>query len=418
MLQACPIFAGHLGARASSLPSSSSLANAAFQTSATGTRKPFMHARNLQLDFFRGIALMVIFINHTPENPWFYYTPSRFGLSDAAEIFVFLSGFAAALVYGRCFQYAGLWLGCVRVLHRCWQIYTSHLASFFLLATLCVLGNKGMAGMDYIHRLNIQYFFDNTQAAVLELFTLQYVPNYFDILPMYMVLMLCVPLFWAISRIRPGLALLCSALVYAASGAFAWELQADAVTGRPWFFNPFAWQFMFFTGFAFGAGWLRPPPPSRRFAGLCLLFVLLSIPLGHIYLYQRLEFWGMLRTYLEPWLDKSHLGILRWLHFLALAYLMNQWFKRHSDWLHLPPLQWVSQMGRRSLPIFLLSMCLSYLAGMALDQGGHEAVNAVWVNLAGLSAMLLAAQALAWLEAKPWKTAGYFESSPIGGDAA
>jgi hypothetical protein len=375
-----------------------------------------MQARNLQLDFFRGLALMIIFINHTPENAWFFYTPSRFGLSDAAEVFVFLSGFAAALVYGRCFQYAGLWLGCVRILHRCWQIYTSHLASFFLLAALSALGNKGVAGIDYIQRLKLEYFFEHTQDAVLELFTLRYVPNYFDILPLYLALMSAVPLFWIISRIRPGLALSCSALAYAASWAFAWELQADVETGRPWFFNPFAWQFMFFTGFAFGAGWLRPPPFSRGLAGLCLLLVLLSIPLGCYGIHQHLEFWGMLRASLAPLLDKSHLGILRWVHFLALAYLLNQGFKRYPHWLRLAPLRWVSQMGQRSLPIFLVSMCLSQLAGMALDQGGHEAGNTAWVNLAGLGLMLLATQALAWLEAKPWRTGRYFEAMQMGSD--
>lgn len=88
--------------------------------------------RNLHLDFFRGIALMIIFINHMPGNPWFWYTPSQFGLSDAADIFVFISGFTSAIVYGSCFERVGLWLGCVRILHRCGQIYAAHLASFFL----------------------------------------------------------------------------------------------------------------------------------------------------------------------------------------------------------------------------------------------------------------------------------------------
>ena len=64
--------------------------------------------RNLLLDFFRGWALLIIFVNHIPFNTWSAYTPSRFGLSDAAEIFVFLSGFAAAIAFGRSFRVAGL----------------------------------------------------------------------------------------------------------------------------------------------------------------------------------------------------------------------------------------------------------------------------------------------------------------------
>gem|GEM_PF-3488749 len=47
-----------------------------------GLPDPLQQTRNIELDFFRGLALMVIFINHMPDNPWFWYYPSRFGLSD------------------------------------------------------------------------------------------------------------------------------------------------------------------------------------------------------------------------------------------------------------------------------------------------------------------------------------------------
>jgi len=211
-------------------------------------------ARNPQLDFFRGFALMVIFVNHMPANPWFWYTPSRFGLSDAAEIFVFLSGFASAIAYGRCFERTGLWLGSVRIMHRCAQIYAAHLASFLLMTLICVAGNRWVPETDDIQRLNIGYFFDNTQQAVFDLFSLAYVPNYFDILPMYLVLILWVPMVWALSRLHNGLAMGFSVLIYGATWYYGWELTADPTTGRPWYFNPFNWQLMFFTGFGLGAG--------------------------------------------------------------------------------------------------------------------------------------------------------------------
>lgn len=377
------------------------------------TQKNTVQTRNVQLDFFRGIALMIIFINHIPFNELSFYTPSRFGLSDAAETFVYLSGFAAAIAYGRCFPRAGIGLGTARILHRCGQIYASHLALFFLLAAICVIGNVWMAGTDYIQRLYIQYFFDHTQEAVLGLFTLRYVPNFFDILPMYLVIMLWVPVVWALSRLHFTLALGFSVAVYSGMWLFGWELPADPVSERPWYFNPFAWQLMFFTGFAFGAGWLRVPHLSRGLVALCLSILLVAMPLGHEPTYAHVELLTALRLQLEPLLDKSHLGLLRWVHFLALAYLMNHLFKWKEHWLDMTLPRWITKMGQQSLGIFLFCMSLSYIGGMVLDWTGRDAFSIAWVNIAGLGLMLSAAQALAWLDSQPWKrAAGY--GAPAG----
>ncbi|QSB03563.1 OpgC domain-containing protein [Methylomonas sp. EFPC1] len=365
---------------------------------------PSLQSRNLPLDFFRGLALMVIFINHMPDNPWFWYTPSRFGLSDAAEVFVFSSGFASALAYGRCFQRAGLWLGVIRILHRCVQIYSAHLASFVLLAVVCVVGNRWVPEMDDIQRLNITYFFDATQQALYDLFTLAYVPNYFDILPMYLVMMLWLPIFWALSRLHVGVALASSVALYWASFHFGWELSADPASGRAWYFNPYNWQLMFFTGYAFGAGWARVNLKYSWLLLVCLAFILVSIPLEHEATYTRIEFWGNLRATLAPWLDKSHLGVLRWLHLLALAYVMYRLCDWRSQWLNWTLPRAVVIMGQQSLPIFLCSMVLSYAGGIWLDQLGRDEWSAAaLVNLSGIGLMLLAGQLMAWLDTKPWK---------------
>ncbi|MEM9096562.1 MAG: OpgC domain-containing protein, partial [Pseudomonadota bacterium] len=56
----------------------------------TTTKKP----RDLRLDFFRGLAMFIILLAHTPGNTWTLWIPARFGFSDATEIFVFCSGMA------------------------------------------------------------------------------------------------------------------------------------------------------------------------------------------------------------------------------------------------------------------------------------------------------------------------------------
>jgi hypothetical protein len=365
--------------------------------------QPRAPQRLLQLDFFRGIALMVIFVNHMPENPWFHYTPSRFGLSDAAETFVFLSGFAAALAYGRGFERSGIGLGTVRILHRCGQIYAAYLGLFFLLAALCVMGNRWLPGTDYIQRLNWSYFFDQTQEALFGLITLRYVPMYLDILPLYLVVMLWIPVVWLLSRWHKALALAASALLYLASRVYGWDLPADPTSTRVWFFNPFAWQLMFFTGFAFGAGWVRPPR-GRAVGVLALLFIVASVPLGHEPTFRRFE--GLLEWRLihDTLVDKAHLGILRWLHFLALALLMNRLFQRNGHWLRMALPRWIAGLGQHALPMFVFGACLSCAGGMALDVAGRDALAAAAVNLAGLGLLLLAARAWAWLDAKPWRT--------------
>lgn len=359
--------------------------------------------RNLQLDFFRGLALMIIFINHMPGNPWFAYTPSRLGPSDSAETFVFLSGFAAAIAFGRSFSQAGIALGSVRVLYRCGQIYFAHVALFILMASL-FLGMNQLSFINVQWQLdNLAYFFEQTPQAILALISLKYVPNFIDILPMYFVIMLWLPIVWALSRIHTGLAMAFSVSLYLAAHYFGWELSADPLTGSPWYFNPFCWQLVFFTGFAFSSGWLPIPHPHRGLILLCLAYAIFCYPLENEFGYSRLPWFADFREKWEPLLNKSHEGILRYLHFLAMAYLVSSFMRTRQHWLHSKLALQVITMGQQSLPIFMLGTCLSFAGGMLLDGTHADLIDSLWVNLAGLGLMLLTAQLLSWLDKKPWK---------------
>src|SRR3712207_4573438 len=90
--------------------------------------------RDLRLDFFRGFALVMIFINHVPGNFLSNFTNKNFGFSDAAEIFVFVSGYAATLSYGGTYRNGGPWLTTVRIVVRAAQLYAAHVLLFFLVA--------------------------------------------------------------------------------------------------------------------------------------------------------------------------------------------------------------------------------------------------------------------------------------------
>ena len=89
--------------------------------------------RELRLDLFRGLALWLIYIDHVSPDLLTWFTIRNYGFSDAAEIFIFISGFTAALVYGRATFEKGIVIGTARILRRVWQIYTTHLLLFLLL---------------------------------------------------------------------------------------------------------------------------------------------------------------------------------------------------------------------------------------------------------------------------------------------
>lgn len=366
--------------------------------------------RHLAIDFFRGWALIVIFINHIPLNEWMLYTPSRFGFSDASEIFVFLSGYAAALSYGRNFKHTGLSLTSLAVVYRCVQLYVCHLVLFLALASICALANEMFIEPDYIERLNLHYFFDQTPEALLYLVTLRYLPNFFDILPLYIIVMFGLPVLLQTSKLWPKLALVLPVLIYLLRWYFDWHLSADPHSERPWFFNPFAWQLLFFSGFAVAAGWVNINP-SRRLLWLCWALLLLAMPLSHFPTLRAVSLLQEVRSLLEPFLDKTNLGPLRWLHFMALAILIRAGLQSRPGLMS----HWVAQgfikIGQQSLPIFLMGMVLSYLGGIILDQYGHGASVLFFVNVSGVLFLTLSAYAISWLNTKPWKQYRYQQDS-------
>jgi hypothetical protein len=183
---------------------------------------------------------------------------------------------------------------------------------------------------------------------------------------------------------------------------FDWHLTADPHSERPWFFNPFAWQLLFFSGFAVASGWVNIKA-SRRLIGLSGTLIILAIPLGYFAAYQSIPVLREARTLLEPFLDKSNLGPLRWLHFIALAILVRTALLNRPRILQHWAAQGFIKMGQQSLPIFLIGMVLSFLGGMMLDRYGHGTSALIFVNISGILILTVSAYAMSWLDTKPWK---------------
>ena len=358
--------------------------------------------RDPRLDVFRGLAMAIILVAHVPGNPVTEFIPARFGPSDAAEMFVFCSGFASAIAFGGTFGRAGFILGTLRIAHRCWQIYWSHLALFVTVAALCVAGSVLPGAVDYVHALWLQQFFAEPRQGLLHLVTFTYVPHYFDILPMYMVVLAMVPAVMALARLGPALALAACITLYLAQLALGWDLPAEWWSERPWFFDPFAWQLLFFAGFAFGSGWLPAPKHRRWLLWLAVAFVVLLVPVSWRPLWTGVAWLETANHALAPWVDKTHFGPLRLLHFLALAY-MALWVVHRWPWLLASPVaRALAAVGQQALPVFLWSMFFAQALGMALDQAGREPLNVLAANLFGLLSLLGVAHLVRLVKSQPW----------------
>ena len=358
--------------------------------------------RDPRLDFFRGSAMFIIYIAHCRGNFLWDYIPARYGISDAADMFVFLSGMAASIAFGGTFVRHGMLLGTVRILYRCWQLMVGHLGVFFVCAAVIVLGKWWFPG-DYIALAQLQHFFNDTQSALIGLFTLTYVPHYFDILPVYIVVLAMVPLAMLLARLHPMAVIAASIALYAVAVSLNLNLPAHADDQPFWYFNPFAWQLIFFSGFVLGRGWIKVPLDSRALLGGSVVVLLLGLAISLPAVFTRLPVVDALRLWIADHSDKTNLDLLQYLHFLASAYVAVVLLRGREQVLLTPWLRPFVKCGQQALAIFLTGMVLSIVGSMAFDQAGNGAAMQLVVNGLSFGALFAVAYGVAWIKTTPWK---------------
>jgi len=373
-------------------------------------------ARDPRLDFFRGLNMFIILVAHIPNNALALWIPARFGFSDATEAFVFCSGAASAIAFGKVFRQRGYALGSARVAYRIWQVYWAHIALFVAIAaTMAAVDGLGMFENDYIASLNLHPFFDDPRTNLPALLGLVYVPNYFDILPMYLVILALMPaVIWLTAKSRWfGLALVVG--LWLGANLLRIELPAEPWSNREWFFNPLGWQLIFYTGFAFASGWLRAPPVSRRLAIIAALVVLASVPFAYFRVIDAVPAIAQWRVDWEFLYFKTDFGILRYIHFLAVAYLA--WIAAGTAGRRLLPpdgngrlarlwrrgLAAIMTVGQQSLAIFIASMFLAQVLGIVLDVIGRSVPAMLIVNLFGFATVIAIAYLTGWFKSHPWR---------------
>ena len=362
-----------------------------------------LRRRDPRLDFFRGAALVIIYIAHCRGNFLWDYIPARYGISDAANMFVFISGMTAAIAFGGTFDRQGWLIGTARIAYRCLQLYAAQIGMFCAIAALVVIGTQAFGNTNYIAEAQLQRFFADPADALVGLVTLTYVPHYLDILPLYIVALAMVPVAMALERIDVRLAIAASLALYLAANCFQLDLPANADDQPVWFFNPFAWQLIFFTGFAFRRGWIAVPLDSKLllWGSIAILLAGLAISLPSVF--ERASAIDAFRRWIDDHSNKTFMDPMQYVHFLASVYVVLVLLRGREAELLSAPLKPFVKCGQQALSIFTSGMVLSYVGGMIFDHAGTGALAQILVNALSFAALFAVAYGVAWFKAAPWK---------------
>ncbi len=358
--------------------------------------------RDLRLDFFRGFALVCIFIDHVPDLRLGAFTIQFLGLFDAAEVFIFISGYTAGLVYGRVLLAEGAFAATMRIYYRVWQLYVAHVFLFMMFMALVGHMAGALANPLYVEEFRATDFLREPGAAVVMALTLRFQPAFMDILPLYIVLLAVLPLFMIGLRRWWFMALACSFGIWLlVQSNDALNLSAYPGPSHKWFFNPFAWQFLFLFGAYLGwsretgrGDWLRNRAliwAAAIFAGLCFL---LRINWTLHFFYDPVP--AFLAKQLWPALSKTDLSALRLLNVLCAALVVATVVPRTARFLER---RWAWPLivcGRHSLHIFCLGILLSVTGHLLLSEFGTGVLMQALVTVGGVALMCAVAALMDW----------------------
>lgn len=366
--------------------------------------------RDPRLDFFRGLGLLVIYSNHVAEishrSVFMIFSWRMFGISDAAELFIFISGFLFGLIYYRTYLARGYWACQKKALARSGQIYLANLVTLVTVISLAYLFHRNHQKI--LETDDLDPFFTHTAHAIRSFILLDDMPGVFDVLFLYVFFLAFMPMLMAVFHRRPRTAVLLSALVYLVS--FKDPVMKLVGICRLWGFalDPLAWQFLFFMGMILGmkkqnrtlkvpvtAGWLRMA------AGFVVAVFALKIATYAIQFdLAGMGRWRAAAPWLLPLSGKMKLEPLRLVHFFALAYLMTAWLPAGSALLRTRPARLVIQCGQNSLKIFCSSLILSYLVCLIFARVSLGGALQFAIIVGGWVVLVLAGSMLTALKAR------------------
>ena len=354
--------------------------------------------RDLRLDLFRGIANWAIFLDHIPDNVVNWITTRNYGFSDAADLFVFVSGYTASFVYARIMLERGFIVGATRLTKRVGQLYAAHIILFVIyIVSISHLAMRfGASGL--INEFNVAGLIDNATETLWQGLWLRFKPLNLDVLPLYIVLMgVFPPVLWFMLRM-PNLTMVSSILLWLAARHFDWNFTA--YPAGVWYFNPFCWQVLFVFGSWCAMGGVR------RSMRLIMSPVTLYLCLGYLLFALIMTLAGRFSDFgamFPPWLyqafnpnDKTNLAPYRFLHFVVIVILTMRFMPK--AW---PGLKWrlfepVIVCGQQSLAVFCVGVFLSFIGHFVLSMSSGSVFAQIFVSAAGIAIMTTVAYYISW----------------------
>jgi len=354
--------------------------------------------RDLRLDLFRGIANWAIYLDHIPDNVVNWITTRNYGFSDAADLFVFISGYTASFVYARMMLERGFVVGATRLTKRVWQLYVAHIILFVIyIASISYLALR-FGDSEIINEFNVAGLVDNATETLRQGLFLKFKPVNLDVLPLYIVLMgLFPPVLWFMLR-QPNWTMLASIALWLVSRHMSWNLAA--YPAGTWYFNPFAWQVLFVFGSWCAMGGARQnmhiinSPYTLWFCVAYLTFALIMTMAGRF---------PALGAMLPDWLysafnpnDKTNLAPYRFLHFVVITVLVIRFIPK--DW---SALEWkvfdpLIVCGQQSLAVFCVGVFLSFVGHFELSMSSGSLFAQIFVSVSGIAIMTIVAYYISW----------------------
>ena len=362
---------------------------------------PAVGERELRLDLFRGLALWLIFIDHLPPSLLTWFTIRNYGFSDATEIFIFISGYTAAFVYGRAMRDRGFIVASARILRRAWQIYVAHIFLFAIFMAEISYVASTFDNPLYAEEMHILDFLKQPDVTIFQALLLKFKPVNMDVLPLYIVLLLLFPPMLFLLMRAPAFALAGSALLYVLSWNLDWNLPA--YPNGVWFFNPFAWQLLFVFGAwcaLGGAKRLAPVLRSRTVLAVAIAYLIFAFVITLTWYIEPLG--RLVPNWLSEWMypiDKTNLDVLRFAHFLALAAVTVRFIPRDWPVLKSPLLQPAIRCGQHSLEIFCLGVFLAFAGQFVISEYSGGPPIQIVISLTGIFIMIAVANLISWYKA-------------------
>jgi hypothetical protein len=328
---------------------------------------PPRKTRDPRLDVFRGICLVMIFINHVPGNVFEKFTSRNFGFSDAAEGFVLMSGIAAGLAYSADFQASTrLWQGLGRVWKRVWTLYQVHILTTVAALAAAAAVAKFLGNSEILFENNMTSLWRDPLGTLIGIPLLGHQFGYVNILPLYLVLLFCAPLLLWLAWRWPMQLWAGSVALWFVAGWFRLGLP-NYPNGGTWFFNPLTWQVIFVTGLLIGVAMkdnrrlVAVRPWMQVVTGAIVVFACAAAMISPVSKAMGQSFWWLKETFDLPWnllaFDKTFLSGPRLIHILALAYVLSTFpaIRRVCAHRFAAPFE---LLGRQALPVFALGSVL------------------------------------------------------------